>query len=394
MVAALENPASLASPLAAKPESYPANLLLIDDYAPPPLTRAEPIYIGDEVAARDDIVFGPLRQSPASGKRVPPATMPASAAVAISEEPIAKAVRQGWYKFQGSFPDTPAGSVLKILILSAMAILVVVNVPVFLPLAVFLGISYLIYYGVRTLVMQDPGPSRLAQFHAARRKQLADARQVCLLKPLGTRVAELTGSLLTSAGTIAALGALLLLVVGTPFDGSVDFWSFYAWLVITGTVGSWLLLVAGKCWEGREGQSGSRRLVMIVLGLVVGAGSYALAQFLQFGMHDVTPVSTLPQPMRPAGWYTAGGAPLLPAFLVYFGALFMVPRWWRAVDPLRRHRVSLIAALFAAVWGCFLHFALYFSWPLGIMLAVMISLAVQLSAPWIDWKRAPVRTVA
>jgi hypothetical protein len=234
----------------------------------------------------------------------------------------------------------------------------------------------------------------LAQLQATRRKQLADARQVCQLKPWGTRVAELTGSLLTSAGTVAVLGALLLVLAGIPFDGSVSFWSLYAWLVITATLGSWVLLLAGKCWEGKEGQSSSRRLVMIILGLLVGAGSFGLSQFLQFGMQDIAPANTMPPPLRPSGWYSAGGAPLLPAFLVYFGALFLVPRWWRAVDPLRRHRVSLLAAVFVAGWGCFLHFALYFSWPLGVMLAVMISLAVQLSAPWMDWKRAPVRAVA
>jgi hypothetical protein len=161
--------------------------------------------------------------------------------------------------------------------------------------------------------------------------------------------------------------------------------------VITGTLGAWLLLFCGKCWESSEGQAGARRLVSIVLALGLGAASYAVAAFLQVNLQDVARPEGLPDPFRPVGWYGAGGAPLLPAFLTFFAALFALPRWWRGVDPLRRTRVSLPAALFVGVWAWVLHMVLYFSWPLGIMLAVVISLAAQLSAPWTDWKRVPVR---
>jgi hypothetical protein len=79
--------------------------------------------------------------------------------------------------------------------------------------------------------------------------------------------------------------------------------------------------------------------------------------------------------------------PLLPAFMVYFGGLMALPRWWRLVDPLRRHRVSLLSACFAGFWAYILHLVLAFPLPLGVLLALIISLAVQLSAPWKDWRQ-------
>ncbi len=81
-------------------------------------------------------------------------------------------------------------------------------------------------------------------------------------------------------------------------------------------------------------------------------------------------------------FYDVKGAPLLQAYLAYFGALFVLVRWWKQADPLRSTRLSLwttglcvlAAGVVDAVWT--------FPQPWGLMVAAIISVSVQLVSPF------------
>jgi hypothetical protein len=80
------------------------------------------------------------------------------------------------------------------------------------------------------------------------------------------------------------------------------------------------------------------------------------------------------------------GGVQLAGFLVYFGGLLVALRWWRQADPLRSSRVSVWSVAVAGLWAWVLHLFWTFPQPLGLLLAVVMALGVQLSAPWINPK--------
>ena len=91
-----------------------------------------------------------------------------------------------------------------------------------------------------------------------------------------------------------------------------------------------------------------------------------------------------------SGMYASDGSPLLPTYLVYFGGLFLILRWWKQADPLRKTRLSVWATAACVLWAWVLNMFWQFPQPWGFMLAATMSIAVQLSAPWLgDRERAP-----
>ncbi len=82
---------------------------------------------------------------------------------------------------------------------------------------------------------------------------------------------------------------------------------------------------------------------MLVLGLGVGAVAYGLSVSLvvsaaarrsQFPLHGL-----LAEFHR--AFFAADGSPLFFAFLAYFGALFVIPKWWKRADPVCSTRLSI-----------------------------------------------------
>ncbi|MCO6459313.1 MAG: hypothetical protein J5I93_28725, partial [Pirellulaceae bacterium] len=212
-------------------------------------------------------------------------------------------------------------------------------------------------------------------------------RQVLRQKPARDRVSELLGSLLMSALVSAVLCVVLMVLGGRSLDGTIDSWSFYAWMVLSSVGGAWLILALGKLWEDQTADSVLRRFAMLVGGLAVGAGAFVASQVLLVEMSDAPSVS-LPVSLRLPNHltetlYAADGSPLLGAYVVYFGGLFLILRWWRQVDPLRKTRLSLWATAACALWAWILTMFWQFPQPWGFMLAMTISIAVQLASPWI-----------
>ena len=111
------------------------------------------------------------------------------------------------------------------------------------------------------------------------------------------------------------------------------------------TIGTWLVLVAGKQCERGKGEPGKRRFGMLIVGLAFGAIAFVTSDFLLVDLGSAGKLMRGP-PDFVKDLYNSTGEPRLTAFLAYFGALFMTIGWRKLCDPLRSSRLhcSLLPA--------------------------------------------------
>jgi hypothetical protein len=196
-------------------------------------------------------------------------------------------------------------------------------------------------------------------------------------KPARQRLAELLGAMLFATVIAAALLVVVSAVRGLPPSPQQMAWQ---WLV--GTVGSWLVLVPAKCWEGRCGDDGRRRFLMLLLGLALGLFAWSVAGYLWVDFPYGDPiVHNVTGAVGPAA-FEANGQPRLLAYLAYFGLLMLVPRWWMQADPGRRRRVNLWSTTVCVCYALVLNQFCAFPQPWAMFVAGTMSLAVQLASGW------------
>ncbi|MHB8862462.1 MAG: serine/threonine-protein kinase [Pirellulaceae bacterium] len=364
----------------------------------PVIDEVQPLYINDEGITTDEIVFGPVVQVATSEVEKPPVILTA----ASGREPIAAAVGLAYQRCRHWWTTTHLSTPIKLVLVVGAILLVLLNSELLIPLSVVLGAAYLVYYGVRSVVITAQGPPRhnavppvVEQgFHEARPRGerrrhkpprgqwRQQARQILRRKPSAERLTELTGTFLMAAIVSAVLCLVILVTGGRRLDASVDTWTFYAWLAVTTTVGAWLVLGLAKFWEGTDGDDILRRFVMMVAGLGLGVTAFAAGEMLMIRLstQEMFNVLELPRDIIPTRMYANDGTLGLTPFLAYFATVFVVLRWWRLVDPLRKTRFSLWATIVVAL------IAMLIPWqiPWGFLLFVTIAVAVQLSAPWMS----------
>jgi hypothetical protein len=214
-----------------------------------------------------------------------------------------------------------------------------------------------------------------------------------IVKSPRERLTELIGSLLLSALAAAAVCCFVILMQTYHGRGPEAIRPEQcAWLLVVSIAGSWAVLAPSKFWEGFGGDAWTRRLVLMMLGLTVGAIAYLAADAL---MVRLTPdawvaARALAVPLRyrsPPAFYAPDGRPLLPAFLASFGTLFLFIRFWRLADPMRRHRLRLWPILLHVGAGFVVSAFWEFPQPWLPMVAGAISASVQLSSPWVPRQR-------
>ena len=293
----------------------------------------------------------------------------------------------------------------KILLLILAVFLLVTNAGFFLPITVALVLIYLSYLAVRATVIgnhnhDDDRVGQLLPVTAPRppkrtirqrnrpvyRGWFERARLTLAEKSSRQRVTELVGSMLMSGLVSAVLGVVMLLAGNQDLDNTVDSWGpVYGWVMLTTILGSWAVLIPSKLWEGNSPDPSLQRFAMLVIGLLLGAGSFGIAEMLMmrhtFLLADVSKTTAVFSEMV----YGADGRPQLLAYMGYFAGLFVVLRVWRQADPLRATRISLWATGMCVLWALVLH--LFWPLPRGFMIAATISIAVQLSAPWMNNKQ-------
>jgi hypothetical protein len=341
----------------------------------------------------------------------------------LENEPVARGVRTAIAQVKHVYRNaTDPGTAPRIILNVVLIVMAVMTVHIWASLLAVGCFAYVVYIGVRAIVFsfkqkgqarpwrfscaghkprptppaavnRPVAPPQVAPIHtesppmaatlpAESRKSYWRTRGKAKPQlPLGTpreRVTELVGSMIVS-GIVALVASLLMAAISR---GQLDANQF-AWLASSGIIGAWAILIPGKLFEGQEGDPIVRRFVFLVLGLGVGAVSFALSQALLAHLPNNVDWE-LDRPIRSFGqFYDNQGAPLLMAFMTYFGFLYLVPRWWRQTDPLRRVRLSLFFTAVVGFWAWLLHQFWPFPQPWGVMVALTISIAVQFSSRWI-----------
>jgi hypothetical protein len=342
-----------------------------------------------------------------------PKEKPLSATLVDDEEPIARAVRTAFAQFSAAWNSGRINTPGKVAIILVAAYALVIHGIPLVPMAITLIMIYAAYYAIRSIVIacrtpmpaeraptaqKPPMPPPAAPVIAAEppvkpvvrlpaspyHRRVEAERPVALpKKTLRQQLEELTGSLLASTAVASVIIVFLSVVHAKTLEPGQ-----FAWLLLVSTLGSWLVLVPSKFWEGREGDATLRRLTLMVFGLGLGAAAWAVKDFL---FVPLSPDWRLPAPATEeyvsARFYDADGSPSLVAHMAYFAFLMLLVGWWKQADPLRPSRLRVWPTVVAIFWAWLLYFFLPFPQPWGTMVAASMSVAVQVAASWEKTKR-------
>jgi hypothetical protein len=362
------------------------------------LPSDDPLYIGDEM---EGIEFGPLEEHPERAVLgdVVRTSDNAAALTPMTDEPIAKAVRHGLGGFAHWWNHGPMNTPLKVAVLVAAAVLAIYHSSWLIPTSVVLGSVYLVYLGLRLLMHSSSNPTA-AHVVATVDRPLnhmprspanggltweQQGRMLLCEKTAGDTVGELTGSMVAAALISGILTLVMSAIGGDAIGKSADPLAGPMWLWLMTTVGTWSVLGAGKWCERSSGEMVKRRFAMLALGLAVGAIAFATSQYLMVNLGNGAAVGRgMPASHLIHDMYDSSGAPKLPAFLAYFGALFLTIGWWKQCDPLRSARLRIAPILLTVLAAWIWQLVLPFPQPWGFMLVGSIAIATQLSAPWLS----------
>jgi len=337
-------------------------------------------------------------------------------AEAADEEPILRAVRQGWRQVGHAWNQANLGMPVTVILLLIGVFLLLHAAAVLIPLAIGLCLLYIAYRLVRMVVLGIRGPSTrqrwsaeppqcaapqttpsprgppvyaaAAQTPRVRPSAYQQAAAVLLAKSPRERFTDLLGSLLVSALAGAAMCVVMVLVNSyhtmPPWpEPDVLWWAQSAWLALMGIAGAWAVLIPAKFWEGMRGEAVPRRFILMVAGLVMGALAWGVAESL---MVSLPHSASFPKPIGfrlPTTFYGADGHPLPMAYLACFGTMFLVVRWWRQADPLRPTRLSFWSLICSMVVAYVVAYGWRFPQPWLPMVAGTMSVSIQLASPWV-----------
>lgn len=324
------------------------------------------------------------------------------------EEPIYRGLKRGIRRVREVWESREMTTPVKLLVLAGLAVLVFFNAGFLVPAVIGLLMLYACYWVVRALVVRPgkgsaphgselgtlgsrpPGMSPgeretvVHRYYSARtRRQLL--RKELSARPLRRRVTELIGSLLAAS----AVAAVTTMIVAMLRAGQQHFPDVpqTAWLYFMTVFGSWSILIAGKFWENRDGDTALRRFMMLVIGIALGALGFVLMKFfladLPFDPRGFRMMSgDFRMPWNVPSYFYDDGEPMLPAMIAVYGTLFAVLRWWRLCDPMRPQRVTLGSLIVTALAAAVVATAWEFPLPWLIMPAVATGLTVQMAASW------------
>lgn len=303
----------------------------------------------------------------------------AGAAKSAQPGPLAVAVRGGMTEIIGWWNNPELGTPLKVFLAIVIAVVLFLNSAWLVPLALLLGLGYLVYCCIRSLAMPaDHEVVPKLSKRDLRQRQLWVSRQWLAARPLNDRLMDLTGSMLMAAVS-GGLLSLIGLAVGQGFFrvSELESWALYAWIGVTSVAAAWAILAASKCWEHGPPDFWLRRLTQAAIGVGVGLLSISLARLLGVSLMDSVAAEVS---VGPGG---AGGVGNLLGYLIFAAGVFAIPNWSALADPLRKVRLSLFQVgicLVCAIVAARLN-QIEVTWH-GILVAIA-AVSTQLAAPWI-----------
>jgi len=196
--------------------------------------------------------------------------------------------------------------------------------------------------------------------------------------PLPRRLAELTTSLGLATIFSAIVSAILMWwgnLISTPPEAAT--------LTLCLTLGSWALLTETKFLEGRRVSSVTRRLRMAIVGGIVGAAILWINSwlFMPLDFGSELQLDSLTRGLGSDRLLSLPGEPLSD-FMLYFGLLFALRRWWWHTDSFRPARVRIASLLGTFLLAMILPIFVAFPFSWSVMIATSLSAVVQLSAAW------------
>lgn len=152
---------------------------------------------------------------------------------------------------------------------------------------------------------------------------------------------------------------------------------------ITTLLAVWALLIGGKLVEGRSTFSRPRRILSFGIGVGIGACAWWLSQILMVELSSE-------HLRQQAAFVTLGRQPLVInssptclSFLVFFGLLFGLRRWWWHTDAFRPVVFRISSVVLTVALASVLPVIFAFPWDWAVTWAAVISCVAQLSAVWI-----------
>lgn len=359
----------------------------------PGVPPVQPMFIGDNFTFDSGISFGELRESAIPegasatvGVKPGPKPVPVQVTAnrSVPKEPIARAVSGGWHQATHWWANANLTTPVKILILAGAGLLLLLNSPWLIPVSIGLGMLYLLYYTIRSVFQSGDSSERAKPPKITKAQKIERLRHEMAARPTADRFTEAIGSLVVSGVICAILGFFTLIATSESAATQSQQWAFYTWAVVVAVVATWTLLITNKMWEHRKGEAVVRRFVMLSVGVGVGAVAFAAAGFLNLDWGVQSWVGEPELSPFDAETFLEGGAPKLFGSVLFFSGLFLILRWWRLADPVRRTRLSIWSVGLCLVWGMLIGQFFYFPLPWSCILAVMISIATQIAAPWLS----------
>lgn len=340
----------------------------------------------------------------AANRRATPPELPydGRARLAGPEEPLWKLVRATFSDLRRGWEEAHLSNWQRLLILLLVVPVLVYTSPLWGAALLLLGVFYCMYWVVWTLVIKRqvapspvPRPQPTAPPQSPQPQVRAAAPQP---RPVSQRwrnnpppvlprltprerAAQMAGSMFLGGISAIFISLVIFLVRGGMGSTHIELNQF-AWLTLTAILGTWGVLIPAKLWQGTHEDRTLRRFAMLAVGLALGAAAYGIFTGLLVKLpFDMSDGPWRPQPR--ANLLDFGLTPTVYLFLGYFGSLFLLPRWWRHADPLRRVRLSVWATAFDLCWAGAAGALWSFPQPWGMMVAAVISISVQMSSTWI-----------
>ncbi|MFM8571160.1 MAG: serine/threonine-protein kinase [Pirellula sp.] len=204
---------------------------------------------------------------------------------------------------------------------------------------------------------------------------------------------------LTFSGLIAAVASIaggFIAVSNGYLSSSKELWNSQAlgaiaWLGSMSILCSWTVVTFARRWESKTEDSIAFRFAMMVAGLILGAISFQLSEFLLIPWSSILNPdsefslqffdSKLNRALK--GFYGPDQLPNLAGHMAYFAGLMWIVRWWRQSETLRKKKFSIWAVVWSMLLAGLVQAFFYFPSPWCLWMAGIISLSVQIASPWI-----------
>jgi hypothetical protein len=201
--------------------------------------------------------------------------------------------------------------------------------------------------------------------------------------PVGrARLAELGTSMLVAAG--ATFVATALSVPGfVAMNGKAPGDPTQLAMIFSMTLlGSWGVLVPSKFWEGRKVCKGTKRLVLLGVGSLVGLVGAGLSLWAHLGIPGRIAGEPAAELFEMGGERLGRNGVLILSMAGYFALAFALSGLWKLPARDRTARFRLAPILTSAVIAGLVSMFVPSRQPWGLLIVALIASVTQVSAPW------------